>query len=768
MTTARLTSPHSTHTRFALHPRSLAAQWACLAIGAACCTSLAPQAWAQTTTQGHATLEPVLVSGSRAEQRLADLPQTAYVVDANKMRDRQMLDIRDLTDEVPNASVRRAPERFAITGPANATGRDGNAGFTIRGMNGNRVLLLVDGVREPQSYVFGGNAFGRDAVPLDLIKRVEIVPGPTSALYGSDGLGGLVQFFTLEPSDLLRPAGQLAERNVAGRVSLRANSANNGWQVGGTVASKANDALSWLAHVGHGQSHGMNTKGAVDSANIDRTTANPQDNRDQSFLLKGVLTPSGTQRHVLTIDHVRKSADVHLLSSVAKPPLAASSVLDERGSNRMERTRASWQGSWQPSAWLDSVQGHASAQRMAAEQTGFSDLNTSPDRYRIVTYRETTYQAGLQARRGWDVTPSVRHLLTVGVDGQHSTTTNLWDGITPIAPEVFPLKRFPDTRTTVTALYAQSEWSAGPLQITPGVRWDRYAVNVITQDGFYPPAKVPARSLSGQAVSPKLGLMFKTSPQWTFYGQLAAGFRAPSPNQVNGYYDLLVGAQKVIIDPNPDLRPEKSRGLELGTRAKLGPLAVSAAVFNTHFTDLIVENIMTVNTATERHFQTQNIDRANIHGGEINGHWNLGELNGVRYLMPFSWGVTRGTNRVTGLPINTIDPQKGTLGLTAGTSRWGARAQLTFRSPKTADQIDQASAVKAPNTQFTTPGVTTLDLHTHWSVTRNVRLQAALLNTTNQKYWLWSDVLGLAASTPVADAYTQPGRSVRVGVVVDF
>jgi len=42
------------------------------------------------------------------------------------------------------------------------------------------------------------------------------------------------------------------------------------------------------------------------------------------------------------------------------------------------------------------------------------------------------------------------------------------------------------------------------------------------------------------------------------------------------------------------------------------------------------------------------------------------------------------------------------------------------------------------------------------------------MNLTNRKYWLWPDVIGLAANTPVADAYTQPGRHLRVSLVADF
>src|SRR3546814_10509902 len=91
----------------------------------------------------------------------------------------------------PGVSVQRQPARFGAA--LGATGRAGNESFNIRGIGGNRVLIQVDGVRVPDGFSFGAQASGRgDYVDLGLIKSVEILRGPSSALYGSDGLAGAV------------------------------------------------------------------------------------------------------------------------------------------------------------------------------------------------------------------------------------------------------------------------------------------------------------------------------------------------------------------------------------------------------------------------------------------------------------------------------------------------------------------------------------------------------------------------------------------------
>lgn len=55
-----------------------------------------------------------------------------------------------------------------------------------------------------------------------------------------------------------------------------------------------------------------------------------------------------------------------------------------------------------------------------------------------------------------------------------------------------------------------------------------------------------------------------------------------------------------------------------------------------------------------------------------------------------------------------------------------------------------------------------------WRPRSNVRLNLALNNLTNQKYWRWADVYGQAANSPTIDAYTQPGRNIKIALTADF
>jgi len=721
-----------------------------------------------------AILKPVVVSASRQEQFTDELPVSVDVLDARELERAQVQDIRDVARDLPNVSVRHAPARFALTGPANNTGREGNAGFTVRGLGGNRVLMLVDGVRMPRSYVFGGNAFGRDYLSLDLVKRVEVVRGAASALYGSDGMAGLVNFVTWEPADLLRDAAGAPKANGA-RLGAAWSGDDDGLGLAATVAGRAGAAGEWLVSFSGRRLHELDTRGSNDAPDSTRTRSNPQDDRDRGLLAKLVLRPGAGQKHVLTGEHVGRSSDVNLLSSRATLPLkgtaaqVAAAVLDERAGATMERNRLTWDGHWRLATGvadtLDTVLG---LQEAASRQWGTSDLNARPDRERDVRYDERSWQASAQAGKSLTLRGEQSLRVTYGAEYGASKITNRYDGVNPLPPEVFPLKRFPDTRESTGALYGQAEWTTGPWTVVPGLRYDRFDLDV-RQEGFFPPAKAPARSLSGSAASPKLGLLYRVTPAWSVFGNAAGGFRAPNANQVNGYYEN--SAEYVVVIPNPDLQPEKSRTLELGLRGRTSRLSLDVAVFAGRFTNLIVDTVLVSGIGTAANpklFQTRNVERARIHGLEAKGRIEAGTVAGGRLAVPFAFGTARGTNRTTGQPLNSVDPWQLSAGLDWSTARWDLRLDLRHHAAKKTGDIDSAALVKAPNVQVTVPSATTADLSAQWRIRPDLRLTAAIVNLTDRKYWLWSDVQGLAASSPALDAYSQAGRHARVSLVAQF
>lgn len=715
-------------------------------------------AHAQTVALNTA-LKEVVVSGSRHEQLSDDLPMSIDVINAKDIEEGQMLDIRDVAKTLPNVSVKRAPARFGLVG-GSSDGRDGNAGFNIRGLDGNRVLLLVDGIRAPRSYVFGSNAFGRDSFSIDLLKRIEIIRGPSSVLYGSDGLAGLVNFITHEPADFLndvKPEG----KTIGGRASTSYSGDNDGVTVSGTVAGRANESLEWLVSASTHRGKELDNKGSNASANVDRTRPNPQTDRANALLAKVVLKPSGTQKHVLTLEHVEKKSEYDLLTARAKPPLGANSVLKGNALTTAERNRLTWDARYKVQSLLaDTLQTVLSYQDAASRQYTFEDRNTSLDRVRDMTYDERTWQAGIQADKTIRLSPDWSQKITYGFDYARANIINLQTGQVPAAGETFPLKRFPDTKESSSALYLQDEFISKDWSITPGVRFDRFDLKA-SQAGFIG----QAASLSGSAVSPKMGVLYRATPEWSVFGNYASGFRAPNASQLNGFFENVTQFYKTISNPN--LKPEKSKNFEVGVRGRLDRLTLDVAAFTGKFKDLIEDNVIVGGAGVVGNptvFQSINVGNATISGFEIKGVMDWGKVADGRLSTPFGYGQTRGKDKTTGRPLNSIDPAKLHVGVKYETAAWDVRLDAIRHSAKKSSDV----FVAAPATQFVVPAATTLDLSGQWRISKKLRINAGIANLTDKKVWNWSDVRGLSATSAVADAYTQPGRHFNVSLVADF
>jgi vitamin B12 transporter len=149
------------------------------AASAAACASLAANSVAQTSNEPQ--LKPLVVTATRNATQVDELVSELVVVDRAQI---EQSTGRTLTELL----VRTAGVQFSSNGGLGKT-----TNVYIRGTEARHTILLVDGVR------MGSATLGTPSwenIPLDMIERIEVLKGPASALYGSDGVGGVVQIFT--------------------------------------------------------------------------------------------------------------------------------------------------------------------------------------------------------------------------------------------------------------------------------------------------------------------------------------------------------------------------------------------------------------------------------------------------------------------------------------------------------------------------------------------------------------------------------------------
>jgi hemoglobin/transferrin/lactoferrin receptor protein len=698
----------------------------------------------------------ITVTATRAPVSMLEAPATVSVITADDMANNLVSDIRDLVRFEPGVSVRRSPARFGAA--SGSTGRDGNAGFNIRGLDGNRVLTLVDGIRVPDGFDFGAQAAGRgDYVDLSLIKRVEILRGPASALYGSDGLAGVVSFVTADPQDFLRN-----DASIAGMARGSYDSADDSWTGTGVIAGKTG-ALSAMIAYTHRQGHELKNMGENDAPNSTRTKPNPQDSRSDSVLAKVVYEVGGGHLLRATYEHLDDKVDTDVLSGRAPVPTAATAVIGLTAKDKIKRDRASLDWRYSGDGTVESAQLTGYWQQADNSQSAFEDRLTAADRSRINTFDNRVF--GLAGDAIFRLqTGSINHRLSVGGDASFTKQEGLRDGTVPTAPDVFPSRAFPVTNYTLVGGFIGDEIRLGEgdtgLILFPALRFDHYKLDP-ENDPLLP--DFAGSASSGSRLSPKLGLTWRVSEGFSVVGSYAQGFKPPAPGQVNQFFQNPTSpfaAYKSI--PNPDLKPETSESFEGGIRVASGPVNGMVTMFTGRYRNFISQEQIggTGTVANPLIFQFVNLASAKIWGAEAK--FSVVPVDGFTLDGAMAWA--KGTTERDGVeaPLESINPLKFVLGAGWDDSqrRFGARAIATFASGK-----------EASRTSFMpTAGYTVIDLTAYANIGEHFTVRAGLFNLLDATYIEWSDMrlANGTANAAVRGAWTQPGRNFSVSLTARF
>jgi hemoglobin/transferrin/lactoferrin receptor protein len=709
----------------------------------------------------------ITVVASRTPNDVDDVPVTVTVIDDERIADELATDIKDLVRFEPGVTVQRQPARFGAA--LGTTGRAGNAGFTIRGIGGNRTLILVDGVRVPDGFSFGAQDVGRgDYVDLGLVKRVEILRGPASALYGSDGLSGAVAFTLSEPADFLDEG-----KSVGGLVRGSYSSADDEFAETAIVAGDAG-GFSAMAAYTRRDFHELDTEGTNDVTGSARTTPNPQGGRSDAFLGRIVIEPAGGHKLRLTGEYTETYLFTDVLSGLS------GTVLDLKGTDTGKRTRvaADWSWTGDEDGAIEYAQVGVYWQDGKDRQFTAEDRNPAADRTRDNTFDNRVYGAAAELRASF-ATGGLDHRLVVGGDISFLNQKGLRDGTVPPAGETFPTRAFPETDFTLGGLFVgdEIEFADGLVTLFPAIRFDAYNLDA-TDDPLLP--AFDGADQSDSHFSPKLGVVIHPTDEIRVFANYATGFKAPSPSQVNNFFaNPLQGYTSI---PNPDLKPETSDTFEGGIRFANDTFSASLVAFHSEYEDFI-EQIETTGLPFPSPpddlwvFQWVNLTGVEING--IEGRAELALRNGITARAAFAYAdgdqVLEDGSKV---PLASIDPLTlvGGIGYRDPKGRFGGELIATHNSRK---PLDETTGV-CGNECFRPSAFTILDATAFVRLFDKLTLRAGVFNILDKKYTYWSDVRGLAlvnnpTPPPVglippasADAYTRPGRNFSVSASLRF
>ncbi|WP_289140583.1 TonB-dependent receptor [uncultured Pseudomonas sp.] len=732
------------------------------------------------------TLQQMTISATRQEQAVDSVPSTVTVHEREELDRQNVNTIRELVRYEPGVSV------------GGAGTRSGNSGYNIRGIDGDRILTQVDGVEVPDNFFNGPYAkTRRNYVDPEIVKRVEIIRGPASALYGSSAIGGAVSYFTLDPDDIIKPG-----QDVGARLKTGYSSADESWLTSGTVAGRVQD-FDGLLHLSQRNGHEMESHNGNNATGLARTGANPEDVRTTNVLAKLGWNYGEDNRLGLTYEKYKDDRDINQKSAVGGIFLEGQGTnmyRDRRGNDTITRERFGLENKFSlDSPIADHIKTSLNYQIAKTDQAT-SEIYQAGRRVlrtRDTLYEEKQWVFDAQLDKAF-VIGDTDHLLTYGTTIKQQKVTGSREGAatclavgagctaigapspTP-ADSVKKASDFPDPTINSYALFAQDQISWNDWTFLPSLRYDYIQLKPKLTEAFLnttdPDRKYPHddSNKTWHRFSPKLGVTYALTEQYTWFGQYAEGFRTPSAKALYGRFENL--EENYVVEPNSNLKPETSKSYETGIRGNFDSGNFDVAVFYNKYRDFIDEDNAAL-SPTGTIFQPGNIKRATIKGMEVKGRLNLDAFGAPQGL--YSKGAiayAHGRNDETGQPLNSVNPLKGVFGLGYDQDTYGALVSWTL--VKKQNRVDSATfftptGIKA-NGPFKTPGFGIVDLTGFYKVTDDLTVNGGLYNLTDKKYWNWDDVrsydgVGEAGVTSPAslDRLTQPGRNFAINLIWDI
>jgi hemoglobin/transferrin/lactoferrin receptor protein len=706
-------------------------------------------------------LDSVTVSATLRPAPVRETPGTVSVIDSQTMEERLVRDFADLVKYEPGVYVETNVTRLGLNG------------FNIRGIGGNRVMTQVDGVQTSEQFDFGPFNVHQVGLDVDALKTVEIVRSANSALYGSDALGGVVSLFTKDPADYLNGRGL----HLGAKTTWDGRSdAVNGNLALAAGTERLQGSLFASAHRGNE----LRNKGTVEAADDTRTAPNPQDIRGLQLLAKLVFTPSPgnmlrtsaeaydtrietewfSDRGLLDFGRFQyHTADSDAVDTQDRLRLSVDHTLVDRGLDQF---------SWRLYGQFNDTAQVVDRQRMTF---GFGPPFPSL-RHGTLDFEQVGYGTSLQGQQ-WIGDPERGVLFTAGSSYQNDyfdilrdrTETHGVTGDSVPTSLIFPTKYFPESTVTELGAYLQAEFQFGRLSFVPGVRYDHFALDANQNDPVFIASLNPeAADFSDGAMSPKLGVAANLTDALTVHAQYSGGFRAPPYSAINTGFTNPRGGYTTL--PNPELRAETSRNVEVGVRAAFERTSLGLTVFSNRYDNFIASTSLGLNPVTGLlEFQSQNLEEAEIEGVELRGEaylsdslmlrWSYARINGVEI---FEDTVVPPLAEET--QLGEIAPNEGVLGLryVRPSGRWGS--ELSVRLVEAYQHGSEE--------QFAPEAYQVVDLVGFVSLAESLTFRLGLLNLTDSKYFEWWNVRGRPGNDPVIDRYTSPGTSVVASLGYDW
>ena len=670
----------------------------------------------------------------------------------------------------------------------------GGGSPVIRGMESNRVLLVVDGVRMNNAIYRKGHLQNAITVSPNQLDRTEIVFGPSSVTYGSDALGGVIHYYTKTPK-------LSEETEVHASFFNRFSSVNNEITTNASVEISAAKFGSFTSisysdfgdlQMGKNRSHGFDDWGKVFtySENTDDFfTAAPTVNNDPNLQ----RNTGYNQTDLLQKFYVPLSAKTDLkinLQYSTSSDIPRFDRLDEMSGGQLKfaewyygpqnRLLISPQLNIHPrKAWLD--EGTFTVAYQNIQESRIQRRFGSLDR----TYREEEVNIfSINGDFSVPLTKDKRRTLTYGFEMAHNDVDSNSFGrtlnvsgneILGFAGNFNVQSRYPDGGSSYmsSAVYAGYRQDLNTKStLNTGVRFTRTHLEATWIDQTFIQLPETDIEVNNSAFTATIGYVFRPNKNWQLNTVVSSGFRSPNIDDVGRVREKA----GFVTVPNIHVKPEVAYNAEIGVQKYFNDRRFRLG-FNTYYTLLdnyIIRDDFMINGSSTILFDgevgnvvaNQNRKTAYVYGYTGSYQGKLSDKINTSGFITYTKGRTYDTDE----PLSSIPPLFGQFDLNYVDDKLQLGASFRFNSKKDitdfniTEGIDNhdltpvvdPNATEEVDIYFGSPSWMTLGFNSSYAFNDHWRLQGMIGNVFDQHY------------REFASGISAPGRNFSFSLITTF
>ena len=574
--------------------------------------------------------------------------------------------------------------------------QSGGGSPVIRGFEASRVLLMVDGVRLNNAIFRGGHLQNIITIDNMILDRVEVIYGPSSTLYGSDALGGVVNMFTKKPilttTTNWKTNANLIQRYASGqnenRTHLDVNIANNKWAYltsftygsFGDMRQGANRSSTY-------PDFGKRSFYVVREAGADMVKVNEDVNvqklsgYQQTDLLQKVLyKPNENSEHLLNIQ-ISNSSNINRYDRLTETSKALP-VYSEWYYGPQIRNLISYKyTATKLTGYFSDLMVTSSFQDIEESRISRKYNTTSKDfRFERVNvlgvnadllHKQSNGEIHLGAESYTNFVRSTAERLNIATSALSRITTRYSDG---------------PTKMSYNALYLQqTKQLDAHWVLNDGIRFNLVQLDARFADTTLMHFPFNKAIQNNTAITGNLGVAYNGENGYRATAGLSSGFRSPNVDDLTKVFDTKTG---YVVVPNKDLKPEYTYNAEINLSHTGNIASWGASVFYTWFNNAIVvskynwngqDNIMYQNVLSAV-YAPQNQASAKLYGFNLNGKLKLF----YNTLLQGTYTYTKGTynNGTSSMPLDHIPPAYGRVGLKKGADKFNVEGYVLFNGWK--------------------------------------------------------------------------------------